>query len=126
MPLLLVVIAAVGVYRSVTLDQSSWQGASFGMFATYDNVPSRTVVVRAIGPSGSARIAVPHDLQDDAVRLRVVPTDDRAAALARSLTGRTESAGATRIEVEVWRIALEDRDGLHLRLEPVARGAAAP
>lgn len=123
-PLLLVVLASVGVLRSITLEQSSWQGASFGMFATYDNRASRVVRLTVDTGSGPSRALIPDDLQDDAVRLRVVPTREAAQRLAQAALRRV-AAGSATVEVEVWRVELEDEEGkLRLRLEPLVAGRA--
>lgn len=122
MPALLAAVAALGIYRSATLDQSSWQGASFGMFATYDNRSSRTVVVTVTRPDGPARATVPSSLRDDATRLSVVPTDGGARALARSVLAVADDA--TAVQVEVWRLVLQSDDGLTVRTEPLASGSA--
>jgi hypothetical protein len=125
-PALLVAIASLGVYRTSNVDQSSWQGVSFGMFATYDNTVSRIIRVTIDGPGGSYRADLPADLRDDATRLRVVPTDAAAAQLARAVLPRVAGDGATGVRVEVWRLRLRSREGvLRLHLEPLAAGEAA-
>ena len=125
MPALLVAIATLGAFRSVTLEQSSWQGASFGMFATYDNVTSRAVRVRVDRPGGPLSVAVPTELEDDAVRLRVVPTDAGARRLAAALLRRPDAEGAGRVVVEVWRLRLRQDDGrLRATSERIAAGEA--
>jgi hypothetical protein len=118
-------VAVLGILRSATLDQSSWQGASFGMFATYDNDTSRTVVVTATGPDGPFRAAIPSSLDDDATRLRVVPTDAAAADLARKVARLGLDEGVIEVVVQVLRIRLSGGNGLRLRVEPVAAGSAA-
>lgn len=124
-PILLVGVAVLGVHRTMTLEQSSWQGASFGMFATYDNRASRIVRLTVDTGSGPRRALIPEDLQDDALRLRVVPTEDAAQRLARATLRRVAQGPAT-VDVEVWRIQLEAQDGtLRLRLEPLVAARAA-
>lgn len=119
LPALLVVVAAIGTARTVTLHQSSWHGASFGMFATYDNVASRTVRITVDG----AAVPVPSGLADDAERLEVVPTDAGARRLAEAVLPR---AGGTRsVVVEVRRIHLRTAGGgLRLTTSALARGEA--
>jgi hypothetical protein len=124
-PALLVAVATLGVHRSITLDQSTWQGASFGMFATYDNSVSRIVRVTIDDPSGAKRATLPPDLRDDDLRLRVVPTAPGARRLARSVLERVRDDGAERVTVEVWRLRLRDRAGhLQLRMERIVSGVA--
>ena len=104
MPALLVVIAAAGVVRFHTHDQSSWRGASFGMFTTYDNETSRVVVVTVDG----TRVGLPDDLRDDEERLKVVPTAGAARRLAHAVL-RVAPPGTTDVEVTVWRLQLDTR-----------------
>ena len=127
MPALLVAIAALGVYRSATLDQSSWQGASFGMFATYDNRSSRAVIVHVADGTERRQLAIPTELEDDAERLRVVPTDGGAVDLAREVAAALAEAGTPfdGVEVEVRRLVVErSDDGLEVRTRRLARGGA--
>lgn len=121
---LLLAIASLGIYRSATLDQPSWQGASFGMFATYDNISSRTIAAYAITDAGRQRIGLPGDLHDDATRLTVVPTEHAADALARRLLARAGD-GVAAVDVEVRRVVVERDGGLRLDVEPITMGAAA-
>jgi hypothetical protein len=123
---LLAIIAVVGVRNHVHRDQSSWEGASFGMFATYENHVSRLVVVTVTGPDGPFRAALPDDLQDDAQRLRVVPSQAAADRLAQAVAERVRDDGATGVEVALWRIGLGTEDGLRLRLHEVLTGTASP
>ncbi len=123
-PLLLATVALVGVVRSATLDQSSWQGASFGMFATYDNDVSRTVVVTASLPDDPARVALPSHLHDDARQLQVVPTDARARRLAQATLRDATQDRATRVHVAVLGVRLQDDGVLTLRFEQLASGEA--
>ena len=112
-PVLLLLVAALGAHRSATLQQSSWKGASFGMFATYDG-PSRSVRVTASGPEGPYRVSLPDSLRDDANRLRIVPTQGAAEAMARAVLDLGASEGVTAVRVEVVRVVL-DADGPDLR-----------
>lgn len=123
MPLLLVAVALVGIYRSAGLQQSSWQGASFGMFATYDNDSSRSVIVTVTEAGRRRRVRLPEDLRDDATRLRVVPTDAAARALAAAVLDASVD-DATGARVEVWRLVLEGDARLSVRVEPIASGSA--
>jgi len=121
---LLAVVAIVGVRNHIVRDQSSWEGASYGMFATYENHVSRLVVVTVTGPDGSFRAAVPEDLADDARRLRVAPSQGAVDRLAAAVAERVADEGATEVEVALWRIALDEDDGLRLRLVEVLAGTA--
>jgi hypothetical protein len=122
---LLVAVASLGVARSATLDQSSWQGASFGMFATYDNDVSRHVVVTVAGSRGRERVLLPEDLTDDAKRLQVIPTTVRAASLAAALLARIDGGPGDTVTVEVWRLVISHDGALRVRVAPLATGSAA-
>lgn len=125
LPALLMLVATVGVARSVTLDQSSWQGASFGMFATYDNSTSRAIRTTVHGPDGARRVVLPDDLAAHAERVKVVPTDGAARGLAEEALRRVDAGGGSRVVVEVWRLVLDDDGGgLRAGAERLARGEA--
>ncbi len=121
---LLAIVAALGVRNHVADDQSSWEGASFGMFATYDNHTSRLVAATVDGPGGAVRVALPDDLEDDALRLRVAPSQGAIDALAAAIAQRAPDA--TSVRVELWRIALQDAEGLALRFEPMLVATVEP
>ena len=121
---LLVVVALVGVRNHVVRDQSSWQGASFGMFATYDNRTSRTVIVEVDRGEGPERVDLPPELRDDAERLKVVPTEGGAGALAAAVLERVDDERAS-VDVEVRRVVLDDHDGLEVRVEPIVEAGAS-
>ncbi len=121
---LLAAIAALGVRNHVAHDQSSWEGASFGMFATYDNHTSRLVAATVDGPDGAVRVALPEDLEDDALRLRVAPSQGAIDALAEAIAQR--APGATSVRVELWRIALAEPGVLTLRFEPMLTATVEP
>jgi hypothetical protein len=121
---LLVVVALLGVRNHIVRDQSSWQGASFGMFATYDNRTSRTVIVEVDSGEGPERIDVPPDLEDDAERLKVVPTEGGAGAMAAAVLERIDDDHAT-VTVDVRRVVLDDRHGLEVRVEPIVEARAS-
>jgi hypothetical protein len=118
MPALLVVVATFGVARSVGLDQSSWQGASFGMFATYDNRTSRhvRVTVDSAGQDEPVRVQLPAELEDDAERLRVLPSAAAARRLAAETLERVPEGKGERVVVEVRRLKIELRGGGGLRV----------
>jgi hypothetical protein len=121
---LLLVIALIGVRNHVVRDQSSWQGASFGMFATYDNRVSRVVIATLRQDDEVTRLAIPADLRDDARRLTVAPTGGGARSMARAIVSRVE--GDSTVRIEVRGPALEhDADGLELRLTVLAEGEAS-
>lgn len=118
MPILLLLIALLGVRNHVVRDQSSWQGASFGMFATYDNAVSRQVIVTVREAGDLTRVAVPGDLADEARRLRVSPSAAGARSLAELIATRVGGRGGTEVTVTVWGPVVDDTGGgLRLRFE---------
>ncbi len=121
---LLVVVALMGVRNHIVRDQSSWQGASFGMFATYDNGVSRAVLASLEQDGTSTRLAVPADLRDDARRLAVVPTRGAARSLAKALLDRVARSDGATVRVEVRALELDGAADLRVQLDPVVEAAA--
>jgi len=100
-PGLMLVLAGVQISRVVALDQSSWIGGGFGMFATYDYDDTRVVVARWQTPDGfePAEAAIGANLL---LRARVVPTEDNLLAVADAIIeagGGPEDAIALGVEV---------------------------
>lgn len=120
----LALVAAVGVRNHIDHDQSSWEGASFGMFATYENHVWRVVEVTVTGPDGSYQALLPTDLADDARRLRVAPSEGAADRLARAALDRIDDRSPVQVEVVLWGVTLDDADGLELGYEEIERGMA--
>lgn len=123
--LALAVVAAIGVRNHVDHDQSSWEGASFGMFATYENHVWRVVEVTVTGPDGEYQAALPSDLSDDATRLKVAPSDGAAERLARNALERIDDPGEVTVRVTLYGIALRDDDGFRLRYVEMRHGEAS-
>jgi hypothetical protein len=119
---LLAVIALMGVRNHIVRDQSSWQGAGFGMFATYDNDSSRVVAVSIDGGDGPQRVRLPDSLDDEVLRLKVVPTGDGADALARRVLELVD--GPADVQVTVRKVTLSGDDVITLRYEVLASGEA--
>ncbi|HAS10917.1 MAG TPA: hypothetical protein DCS55_10450 [Acidimicrobiaceae bacterium] len=116
-PLLLVAIAAVAVVRNHTVDQSPWQGVGFGMFSSYDYLPSRTARLTATVDGETRPVALPGDLRDELERVLVAPGDGHAEALATEVMAR---AGAEAIRLEILGHDVDDtQDGLRITLVPV-------
>lgn len=116
-PTLLVVLATAGIVRYHELDQSSWRGGSFGMFATYEHDRARTVVITAVHGTERRTVTIPEDLKDLRDRAVVVPHGSAAAELAHRLLDHT---GADRVVLEVRGHDVEDasdRDGLDVRVK---------
>lgn len=121
----LALIALIGVRNHVDHDQSSWEGASFGMFATYENHTWRVVEVTVTGADGPYQAALPPDLADDATRLRVAPSADAARRIAEAALDRIDDAGPVRVDVVLWGVVLDDDDGFRLRYGELQRGEAS-
>lgn len=123
MPLLLVVVALVQILRAVTLDQSSFAGYGFGMFATYENELSRWTEVTATSADGASFPVVPPSDLDLAAQ--EVPTSANLEALARSVLRADEEIQG--VEAEVWTVSVAGRPmrlerelltGIEIRREP--------
>ena len=98
-PLVLVLVAGVAVVRYHQVHQSSWQGVGFGMFATYEYEPARTIRATGTFDGAERAVPIPHDLDRLASRVLAAPGDPETAQLARELRS---SSGADRLVVEVW------------------------
>lgn len=100
-PLVLLSVAALQIARVVAIDQSSWQGAGFGMFATYDFDDTRAVVAIAVGEDGSGELLPVEPIGIDRYRrARVTPTDEILREIGRRLVP-TAPAGTQRVRIEV-------------------------
>jgi hypothetical protein len=108
-PVLVVAVALVQLYRADALDQSSWSGAGFGMFATYESEITRFVRVYAVTESGETRLPVPPSAQRALVEARVVPTDGYLEVLADEVAAAVDDPEVESVRVELWAIDF-DRD----------------
>lgn len=116
-PALLLLVAAVAIVRNQTVDQSPWQGVGFGMFSSYDYLPSRTARVTATVGGESTQIAVPGDLRDELDRVLVAPGDREAERLAADLRSRT---GADAVRLVILGHDVQDTArGLRITLVPI-------
>ena len=116
-PVVLLAIAAVAVVRHHTVQQSPWQGVGFGMFSSYDYLPSRTARITATIDGERSSIPLPDDLRDELERVLVAPGDSQAEALAEEILART---GADAVRLEILGHDVDDMpDGLRITLVPV-------
>lgn len=116
-PALLLAIAAVAVVRHHTVDQSPWQGVGFGMFSSYDYLPSRTARITVTTDGDVGAVALPHDLRDELDRVLVAPGDGHAVSLAEEIRART---GADAVRLEILGHDVDDTEGgLRITLVPV-------
>lgn len=98
-PLLMTLVAGVAIYRYHQVDQSSWQGVGFGMFATYEYTPARAVRLEVVTAGVVSRPPVPPGLEDEVERVLTAPGDDHTRALAQVVLERLD---ADEVELEVW------------------------
>ncbi len=109
-PAVLIVIAALQLWRAHTQDLSPWIGAGFGMFATIDGERSRLLILEDRGTG--ARLQLPEALVTDARRALQAPSAERLQRLETELSDHY----GTEVEVEVWR-AKFNHDTNHLNWE---------
>jgi hypothetical protein len=97
------------------------------MFATYENHVSRVVVVSVDGPDGRFQASLPSELRDDALRLRVAPSQGAIDRLADDVADLVRGDGATSVTVELRRLQLDTRDGrLEARYETALDAEVEP
>lgn len=91
MVVVLVAVAAWGTWRFNEQDQPSWKGATFGMFARVDNVPTRVARAYVVDAEGEQHdVALPSTLEDDYERTLALPTPRRVSALAEGWSDEVE------------------------------------
>jgi hypothetical protein len=83
-PALLVAVALVQFRNVIVHDESTWSGAGFGMFATFDNEPTRVVRV-TVTIDGADYRAPGSVLGHQAVELRTLPSRDDVQQAAEHL-----------------------------------------
>jgi hypothetical protein len=136
-PVLLVAVGLVQWWRVDRLDQSTWSGVGFGMFATFENDTNRFVAVTVEVDGERRRAAVPDDLRSDADELLIVPSAGATRAMADDLAARRwtvraddiavadpEGALAGTVTVVVHGVAVDGGDPPTLRLIDVRRAQA--
>ena len=84
-PIILVVVALVAIERYHRVDQSSWRGIGFGMFATYEYVPGRSARIVATFDGQERGVDLPEELQGRLRRVLVAPGDRGAVTLAEDI-----------------------------------------
>lgn len=108
-PLVLLAVAGLQVGRAAILDQSSYAGFGFGMFATYENELSRWIEVTATTTDGTEITVQPDAALDLAAQ--EVPTRANIEALAASVLSSDPSYISVR--AAVWTVAVTGRP-MHL------------
>ena len=104
-PVLLVLVALLQIGRAKLLDQSSYAGFGFGMFATYENELSRwTEVTVTDSDHNEFSVAPAADLDLEA---QEVPTSDNVEALAESVL--ISDPSFVIVHAAIWTVAITDR-----------------
>lgn len=106
-PVIMLVVALVQATRVVTLEQSTWQGAGFGMFATYDFDDTRSVVAVAVIDGRDVLLSLDGIGPSLRRRARVVPSDAVLRTVGEVLVS-TAPAGTASVRVEVRGPRLDD------------------
>lgn len=118
-PAVLVAVALLQLGRAHLLDQSSWSGAGFGMFATYESEATRFVLLEVEAEDGSTR-TVPAPAGPSTRAALVVPT--RAALREVVDEARSQVDGAIR-GATVWAIRFDADSG---QVEPYVLARSGP
>lgn len=88
-PLLLVTVALLQLALAHTQLLSPWKGGGFGMFSTVDSPGARFLRLRLLTEMGTLPLQTPVLLQDDASRLRTLPTESAMLVYSRQLAAGT-------------------------------------
>jgi len=105
---LLVVLACAQIALAFAAGLSPWKGGGFGMFATTDHGGFRRVRAYAIGAEGERPLALPPELQRDALRAATWPAQCALRRVAEGLAESGAAAAAEAVRVEVWRTRFDD------------------
>ena len=127
--LLLFVVAFAQMLLARTSLMSPWKGGGFGMFASVDGLPFRSIRIYVTAADRSEELAVPASLEDEARRLATWPRQPSLQAFAQSVVDREQrrSRPVESVRVEVWRAALSRTLELseHLIAQTTARAHAS-
>jgi hypothetical protein len=106
-------VVAIGIAHHVrvrTVDQSSWNGTGFGMFATFDSFQTRKVV--AWTGDGTPLVVESTAAERWA---RIVPTDEHAEHAALDIARANHVAAGETLHVEVRSIDVHlDHEGVQV------------
>jgi len=101
-PVLMVVVAGLGAWRYHNHQQTSWRGASIGMFATVD-APANRLVRGVVQPdevgADTALFTPPRSLDGERARALVTPTSGNLRALADAWAPIVPDGRLVRVEV---------------------------
>ena len=112
-PLLLVVVACLQIGRAAVLDQSSFAGFGFGMFATYENRLSRWIDVEVAAADGESTFVDPDPSTSFAAL--DVPTESNLRRVGAAALAKAD--GASKATVTLWTIEVKGRP---MTVTPVA------
>lgn len=120
-PTLMVAVAAWSTWRHHHDHQTSWRGASVGMFAMVDAPANRLVrglVQPADAPAGEPDLFLPPAATGDArMRAMVAPTEENLRRLADAWTPHVDDGRLVRVEVWATRFRSEGAGAPAVRLE---------
>ena len=106
-PVVLTLIGLNLVARYHSVHQSPWRGHGFGMYATYEGVPGRTIRVTSWTDGEAERIGVPPEAAHLVSKILVAPGDPETRELARRILATSH---ADRIVVEVVALTADGGD----------------
>jgi len=104
-PGLLVAVACTQIVLAKTADLSPWLGGGFGMFATLDSRGERHLTILAESSGLLRELAMPPELEDQAERVRALPSPPRLQALARAILEREGDRvpGLRSVRLQLWK-----------------------
>lgn len=102
---LLLAVASTQVWLSTTSRLSPWKGGGFGMFASVDGLPFRSVRITISAPERSEELHVPPSLEDLAARTATFPHEAAMERLGRAVAARERRQGrpVRAVTIDVWR-----------------------
>ena len=86
--LVLAAIAAAQMHRVATADLSRWKGSGFGMFSTVDSPSARVLRLRLLAEGREISVLPPPDLENLAIEVKVLPTEEHLRRLGEALARR--------------------------------------
>lgn len=93
-PAILLSVAGLQIYRVHTIDQSTWSGFGFGMFATYDGESARWASAFVVDEFGEAeQVGFPSVDFDVYAAAIVAPSDSNVRHLAQAAAREIREAG---------------------------------
>ena len=102
---LLLTVAATQMAMAKTTTLSPWKGGGFGMFASTDGLPFRSLRIVVTAPERSETLALPASLDDLADRAVTFPHPAALRALADAVIARErrQARDVSTVRIEVWR-----------------------